>query len=71
MDMNNESEKTEKLRPQDSKQKEIKHPKDDNEAVVKPEDKVYTRNEANFTNSAKRRETDEQPVNPVKTPPTD
>ncbi len=67
--MNNESEKPEKLRPQDSKQKEVKNPNDDNEAVVKPEDKVYNRSEPDFVNPAKRRETDEQPVNPVKTPP--
>ncbi len=69
--MNNESEKPEKLRPQDSKQKEVKNPKDDNEAVVKPEDREYTRDEANFANPAKRRETDEQPVHPVKTPSKD
>ena len=69
--MNNESEKPEKLLPQDSKQKEVKNPKDDNEAVVKPEDKLYTRDEADFVNPAKRRETDEQPVHPVKTPPKD
>ncbi len=69
--MNNESEKPEKLRPQDSKQKEVKNPEDDNTAVVKPEDRVYTKSEADFPNPAKRRETDEQPVNSVKTPPTD
>jgi len=38
-------------------------------AVKKPEDKDYTEEEANFKNPAKRRETEEQPVNPVKTPP--
>jgi len=69
--MNNESEKPEKLRPQDSKQKEVKNPKDDNESVVKPEDRIYTRSEADFANPAKRRETDEQPVNSVKKAPKD
>ncbi len=69
--MNNESEKPEKLKPQDSKQKEVKNPKDDNEAVIKPKDKVYTRDEADFVNPAKRRETDEQPVHPVRNPPKD
>ncbi len=69
--MNNESAKPEKLRPQDSKQKELKNRRDDNEAVVKPEDKVYTRDEPNLPNPAKRRETEEQPVHPLKTPPKD
>lgn len=69
--MNNESEKPEKLVPQDSKQKEVKNPKDDNEAVVKPEDKVYIKDEASFDNPSKRRETGEQPVHPIKTPPKD
>ena len=69
--MDNESQKPEKLEPQDSKQKKIKYPKDANEAVVKPEDRIYTREEADFVNPAKRRETEEQPVHPVKTPPKD
>ena len=60
--MNNESDKPEKLKPQDSEEKRIKNPKDDNEAVVKPEDKVYQKQEANFDNPAKKRETSEQPV---------
>ncbi len=67
--MNNESEKPEKLRPQDSEQKDLKTPNVAKESVVKPEDKVYTRDEGDFPNPAKRRETDEQPVNPIKTPP--
>jgi hypothetical protein len=69
--MNNQSEKPEKLKPQDSQQKEVKTPKDDNEAVVKPEDKLYTKNDADFVNPAKRRESEEQPVHPVKTPPSE
>jgi hypothetical protein len=69
--MNNQSEKPEKLLPQDSDQKNIKTPKDDNEAVVKPEDKLYTRHDADLPDPAKRRETDEQPVNPIKSPPKD
>ncbi len=66
--MNNQSEKPEKLLPQDSKQKEVKNPKDDNEAVVKPQDRVYTKDEPDFVSPAKRRETE---VHPVKTPPKD
>lgn len=64
--MNNESKKPEKLKPQDSKRKEIKHPKNDNEAVVKPEDRSYTKEQADFGNPAKKRETSEQPVHPSK-----
>lgn len=67
--MNNQSDKPEKLRPQDSKQKHVSHPKDDNEAVVKPEDKVYTRNEPDLRDPAERRETEEQPVHPITKPP--
>ena len=40
-------------------------------AVKKPEDKDYNQEEAGFKNPAKRREQDEQPVNPIKTPPKD
>ena len=67
--MNNQSEKSEKLRPQDSERKDIKHPKDDNEAVVKSEDKQYNEDEAEFKNVAKSRENSEQPVNPIKQAP--
>lgn len=64
--MNNQSKKPEKLQPQDSEQKHIKHPQNDNEAVVKPEDKVYRRENAEFRNPAKKRENEEQPVHSVK-----
>ena len=67
--MNNQSEKPEKLEPQDSEQKKVKHPKDDNEAVVKNRDKVYTKEEALLADPSTRRETDEQPVTPIKNPP--
>lgn len=67
--MNNQSKKPEKLEPQDSDQKNIEHPKDDDKAVVKPEDKVYKKEEPAFDNPAKRREQNEQPVNPIKDPP--
>ena len=69
--MNNQSKKPEKLEPQDSEQKNIQTPKNDNEAVVKPEDQTYKKEDANLPDPAKRRETDEQPVNPIKTPPID
>ncbi|RZM29765.1 MAG: hypothetical protein EOO88_03595 [Pedobacter sp.] len=38
-------------------------------AVKQPEDKDYNEEEANFKNPAKQRENEEQPVNPVKSPP--
>jgi hypothetical protein len=63
--MNNQSKKPEKLEPQDSDQKNIKHPKNDDKAVVKPEDKVYNKQNATFIDPAKNREQIEQPVHPV------
>lgn len=69
--MNNQTKKSEKLEPQDSEQKNIVTPNTDIEAVVKPEDQTYTKEDANLPDPAKRRETDEQPVNSVKTPPKD
>ncbi|MEO8795297.1 MAG: hypothetical protein ABI390_07495 [Daejeonella sp.] len=67
--MNNKSDKPEKLEPQDSEQKNIKHPQDDTEAVVKTEDKVYKKEEADFKEPAKKRENSEQPVHPDKNAP--
>ncbi|MXV52763.1 hypothetical protein GS399_17455 [Pedobacter sp. HMF7647] len=62
--INNQSDKPEKFEPKDSGEKKIKHPQDDNEAVVKPDDKTYDQDNANFGNVAKRHETEEQPVKP-------
>lgn len=67
--MNNQSKKPEKLEPQDSDQKNIHHPDEDDEAVVKPADKEYNETDAGFKNPAKQREKSEQPVNPVKKEP--
>ena len=67
--MNNQSKKPEKLEPQDSEQKNIKHPENDKEAVLKPEDKIYHKRDATFVNPAKVREQQEQPVHPVKKAP--
>jgi len=39
--------------------------------VKKPEDKHYKKEEADFKDMAQRKETDEQPVNPIKTPPAE
>ncbi|MGB4776536.1 MAG: hypothetical protein WBP45_15265 [Daejeonella sp.] len=61
--MNNQSKKTEKLKPQDSVQKNIRDHKNDDKAVLKKEDEVYTKEEADFKNIAKKRENSEQPVN--------
>ncbi len=69
--MKNQSGKPEKLEPQDSKQKNIKHPQDDNEAVVKPADETYTKEEADFGNISAKKELNEQPVSPNKKEPKD
>lgn len=65
----NQSKKPEKLKPQDSEQKDINHPKNDEETVVKPEDKSYKKEDAEFKNPAKQRQQGEQPVQPVKKAP--
>ena len=64
--INNKSDKPEKFEPKDSKRKNIKHPQDDEEAVVKPEDRSYNKEESDFGNIAKYKEESEQPVLPVK-----
>ncbi len=38
-------------------------------AVKKPEDKDYTKDEATSKKSPKQKEREEQPVDPIKTPP--
>lgn len=70
-DINNQSDKPEKLVPQDSEQKHIHHPEDDEDALLKPEDRDYTEEEANFRDPAKTKEESEQPVTPLKDPPKD
>jgi len=40
-----------------------------NKAVKKPEDKDYTEDNPDFKDPAKQREREEQPVDPIKTPP--
>jgi hypothetical protein len=67
--MNKQSKKTEKFEPQDSDQKNIKHPGNDQEAVLKPEDKIYKKENADFADPARRREQNEQPVHPIKKAP--
>jgi len=67
--MKNQSNKAEKLAPQDSERKDIKHPENDNEAVVNPEDLQYHKEEADFKDIATRKEQQEQPVTPLKEPP--
>ena len=39
-------------------------------AVKKPEDKDYHKEDVDFEDMTSRKETDEQPVNPIKTPPS-
>ncbi|MBC7745685.1 MAG: hypothetical protein H7096_11335 [Flavobacterium sp.] len=67
--MNNQSKKPEDRTPQNSDQKHIHHPGDDEKSVVKPEDKEYRKEEAEFDNPALQRERSEQPVNPIKKEP--
>ena len=70
--MNEEDKKTNE-KPSSNYQEET--PKDkvpEGDKVVKQsEDKDYNKEEAGFDDPAERRETDEQPVNPVKSPPKD
>lgn len=40
-------------------------------AVKKPEDKDYTKDEASLKKSPKQRETEEQPVDPIKKAPNE
>lgn len=67
--INNQSDKPEKLEPKDSRRKKIKHPQDDDEAVVKPEDKTYSKEDVDFGNIARYKEQIEQPVLPIKEAP--
>lgn len=69
--INNSSDKPEKLEPKDSKRKDIKHPQDDEETVVKPQDRRYKEQDEDFGNIAKRKEQGEQPVSPNKEEPKD
>ncbi|WP_069661259.1 hypothetical protein [Arcticibacter eurypsychrophilus] len=67
--MNNKSKKNENLKPQDSEEKDIKPFKNDDKAVIQPKDQIYTKDDPEFKDPAKTRETAEQPVNPIKNPP--
>ncbi len=69
--MNNQSEKPEKLRPQDSERKDITTPENDNEVVRRSEEKNYVEKDADFGNISKSKENSEQPVNPIKRAPKD
>ncbi|HEY0667272.1 MAG TPA: hypothetical protein VGD22_03790 [Sphingobacteriaceae bacterium] len=69
--MSKQSKKSEDLLPKDSKRKKIKHPEDDSEAVLHKKDTVYLKKDADFKNIAKKKENQEQPVYPIKTPPKD
>lgn len=69
--INNQSDKTEKFEPKDSERKDIKHPQDDEEAVVKPEDREYNEQDENFGDIAERKAQNEQPITPNKETPKD
>lgn len=64
-DINNESDKTEKFEPQDSQRKNIRHPQDDEEAVVDPQDLDYEKENADFEPPQKRKVESEEPINSV------
>ena len=63
--INNQSDKPEKFQPKDSERKEIDHIKDDNEAVLKPEDLKYKEEEAEFGNIEQNKAENEQPINSI------
>ena len=67
--INNQSDKHENFEPKDSKRKNIKHPQDDEDAVVKPEDRKYKKEQSDFGDVAKYKEEREQPVLPIKDAP--
>ncbi|WP_207429640.1 hypothetical protein [Pedobacter sp. SYSU D00535] len=67
--INNQSDKPEKFEPKDSERKDIRHPEDDQEAVLKLEDLDYTEEEADFKDPSTTKERGEQPLDPVKDPP--
>jgi len=64
-DINNQSDKSEKFEPKDSERKNIKHPQDDEEAVIQPEDQTYVKEEADFYDPQKRKVEREQPITSV------
>ncbi|MET3115540.1 hypothetical protein AAKU52_003289 [Pedobacter sp. CG_S7] len=69
--MDNEPKKKNE-KPSSNYQEEIPKGKvpEGEKAVKKAEDLNYTQEEAEFKNMAKRKENGEQPVDPIKTPPT-
>jgi|GEM_PF-677451 len=64
-DINNQSDKSEKFEPKDSERKDIKHPQDDEEAVIQPENQTYVKEEADFYDPQKRKVEREQPITSV------
>lgn len=62
--INNQSDEPENFEPKDSKRKDIKHPQDDKETVLNPEDKDYDKENADYGNIADKKAKSEQPVNP-------
>lgn len=70
LDMNTEPKKKNE-KPSSNFREEV--PKDKvpagNKTVTKSEDKVYTKQDANFDNPAKKREESEQPIHPIKKAP--
>lgn len=69
--INNQSNEPEDLEPKDSERKHIKHPENDEEAVLKPGDKKYKKKDPDFKSPAKTKEESEQPVHPIKKAPKD
>lgn len=70
--INNQNNNPEKLEPKDSERKDIKHPENDEQAVVKSDDQKYTEDEPDFQPPpAESKEKSEQPVHPIKDAPKD
>ncbi|MBB5639184.1 hypothetical protein HDF26_005329 [Pedobacter cryoconitis] len=66
--MNNDPKKKNE-KPSSNFQELIPEVDEGNKAVKKPEDKDYTKDEPHFKDPAKKREREEQPVEPIKKAP--
>ena len=62
--MNNPSDKTESLVPEDSEKKQIIPSDDDHGAIVKDGNMIYQKIDADFKNAAKKREEGEHLIRP-------
>jgi hypothetical protein len=68
----NSADKEKSEKPSSNFQEEAPHGKvpSGDHVVKQPEDRDYTKDEPNIENMAERKENQEQPVGPIKTPPS-